>query len=239
MAGACNLEVDLALLGELEGVRQQVLQHLLQPLGIGLHQLGQAEVQRHRELEFPVGGYLSEIPPDVILEIGEIELAHVERDGAGFDLREVEDVVDERQELGAGSVNRLGELHLLLAEVSVGIVRQQLGEHEQAVQRGPELVRHVGEELGFIFRGERQLLGLVLERDLGALDFLVLDLHLLLLARQQLRLVLELLVRLAQLLLLILEQLLGLLQRGCLLLQPIVGLLELALLGLQLRGQAL
>jgi hypothetical protein len=72
-------------------------------------------------------------------------------------------------------------------------------------------MRHVGQELRFVFRGQRQLLSLALEGAAGLLNFLVLafDLHILF------------------------SQLLRFLR------QLFVGLLQLFLLGLQLRGQLL
>ena len=39
------------------------------------------------------------------------------------------------------------------------------------VERRAQLVRHVGEELGLVLRGERQLRRLLLERAAGLLDF--------------------------------------------------------------------
>ena len=53
-------------------------------------------------------------------------------------------------------------------------------------------MRHIGEELGLVFRGQRQLLGLFLERLPRLLDFLILAFDLLVLMRQQLRLFLKL-----------------------------------------------
>ena len=79
------------------------------------------------------------------------------------------------------------------------------------VERRAQLVRHVGQELGLVLRGERQLGGLFLERAAGLLDFLVLALHFDVAFGELLRLLLELL----------------------------VGLLQLALLGLQFAGELL
>ena len=53
-------------------------------------------------------------------------------DLAGLDLRQVEDVVDQRQQVVAGRVDRLGELHLLGAEVAVLVVGEQLGQDQRA-----------------------------------------------------------------------------------------------------------
>ena len=105
-----------------------------------------------------------------------------------------------------------------------GFLRQLVREDQQAVERRAQLVRHVGEELGLVLRGERELLGLLLQRLAGLLHFLVLALDLLVLVRQQPRLLLQLLVGLLQLLLAALQLLgerLRLLQQ---VLRPHVGL---------------
>ena len=96
-------------------------------------------------------------------------------------------------------------------EVALGIVGQLLAQDQDAVERRAQLVRHVGEELRLVARGERQLGGLLLDRAAGLLDLLVLALDLDVALGELLRLLLELL----------------------------VGLLQLALLGLQLAGELL
>ena len=93
----------------------------------------------------------------------------------------------------------------------VAVHRELLGEDEQPVQRRAQLVRHVGEELGLVLRGQRELLGLLLECLAGLLDLAVLALHLGVLLGEE---------------------------RG-LLLQLGVGLLELVLPALQLGGERL
>ena len=108
----------------------------------------------------------------------------------------------------ARGVDRLGELGLLRGQVAVGVLRELVGEDQQAVERRAQLVRHVGEELRLVLGGQRQLLRLLLERLPGLLDLLVLALDLLVLVGEQPGLLLELLVGLLQLFLAAL-QLLG------------------------------
>jgi len=102
-------------------------------------------------------------------------------------------------------VNRLSELNLLAAQVTVGVLAELVGEDQQAVERRAQLVRHVGEELRLVLRGERELLGLLLERLARLLDLLVLALDFLVLVREQPGLLLELLIGLLELLLPALE----------------------------------
>ena len=83
-------------------------------------------------------------------------------------------------------------------QVAVGVLGKLIGKNQQAVERRAQLVRHVGEEFGFVFRREGQLLGLFLQRLPGLLDFGVLLLDFDVLMRQQPGLFLELIVGLLQ-----------------------------------------
>ena len=89
----------------------------------------------------------------------------------------------------------------LRRQVALGVLRELVGEDQQAVERRPQLVRHVREELGLVLRGQGELLRLLLERLPGLLDFGVLPLDLDVLVGQQAGLLLELLVGALQLLL--------------------------------------
>ena len=149
---------------------------------------------------------------------------------SGLDLGHVEDVADERQQVRAGAVDGLGVLDLLRGQVLVAVVAEHLAQDEQAVERRPQLVRHIGQELGLVLRRQRQLLGPLLQGLAGQLDLVVLLLDLGLLAGEQPGLLLQLLVALLELILLLREEDLGLAEGGRLLLQPRVLLLELLLL---------
>ena len=92
-------------------------------------------------------GHVAERALDVVVQVVEPQLADVDHDRARLDLRQVENVVDQHQQVVAGRVDRLGELGLLRREVAVGVLRQLIGEDEQAVERRAQLVRHVGQEL--------------------------------------------------------------------------------------------
>ena len=70
----------------------------------------------------------------------------------------------------ARRVDRLRELDLLLVQVAVRVVGEQLREDQQRVERRAQLVRHVREELALVLRRERELLGLLLERRPRELD---------------------------------------------------------------------
>ena len=135
----------------------------------------------------------------------------LDSDRAGLDLREIENVVDEVEQVGAGRVDVARKLDLLVGKVARHVFGELLAEDEDGVERRAQLVRHVGQELGLVLRGERQLGGLFLERVAGLLDLGVLALDLGVLLGKQLGL-------------------------GA---QFLVGLLQFALAGLQFDGELL
>src|SRR3954470_11871860 len=136
-------------------------------------------------------------------------------------------------------MDRRRELDLLLRQVLLRILRQELREDEERVERRAQLVTHVREELALVLRRKRELLGAVLQRRARELDLAVLDLDSAVLLCKELRLLLELLVRLLQLFLLSLQQLFRGLQRLRLLLELDVRALQLFLLRLELFGPLL
>ncbi len=147
----------------------------------------------------------------VILQFGEPHAAHFHVHLAGFDLAQIQNVVDQRQQVGSGGVNGFGELHLLGRQVLVRVFRQHARQNQKIVERRAQLVAHVGQEFALVLGSERKLFGLFFQRLLGLLHFLVLGFDFGLLLGQQLRFFL---------------------QFG-------VGLLQLKLLALQLLGQRL
>ena len=136
---------------------------------------------------------------DRVEQVGEEDFLGFDRDRAGLDFGQVENVADQVEQVGAGAVDGAGEFDLLAGEVAVGVVAELLAENQDPVQRRPQLVRHVGQEFGLVFRGERELGRLFFERAARLLDFLVLAFDFDVLFGELLRLLLELLVGLLQL----------------------------------------
>ena len=85
---------------------------------------------------------------DAALErLAQRERRDLELDLPRLDLREVEDVVDEREQVVARREDVVEVLLLLLVDLAEHLLAQHLREAEDRVQRRPQLVRHVGEEL--------------------------------------------------------------------------------------------
>src|SRR4029077_8496402 len=102
-------------------------------------------------------GFVPEGAADGLEQVGEEHLLGLDRDRSGFDLRQVENIGDQVQQVGARTVNRASKLDLLRRQVALGVVGQLLAEDQDAIERRAQLVRHVGQELGLVLRGQRQL----------------------------------------------------------------------------------
>ena len=197
--------------GELEGVGEQILENLLQALGVGAESAGQGWVELNAEAQVFGLGDVPEVALDRLAHHCERHILDIHRHGARLDLGEVQGVIDEREQVRAGGMDVLGKLDLFGSEVAGLVLGHLLAQDEDGVKRSAQLVRHVGQELGFVFGGQGQLGGLFFKSAARQLDFLVLtfDFDVLL------------------------GELAGL--GG----QLLVGLLELLLLSLQLRGKLL
>ena len=136
---------DVAALGELDRVADQVGQDLPQAAGVAVaagvepgrdvaHQLEPATVGRQPE---QLDGVLDH-GPDIELELLELQ-------PSGLDLGEVEDVVDHGEQALRRGPHRGREVALPRQQIGR---EQQLGQAEHAVHRRPDLVAHVGQELG-------------------------------------------------------------------------------------------
>jgi len=92
-----------------------------------------------------------EHPPE--RDVGDVEL-HL----AGLDLREIENVVDHRQEMLPGIENVVDVAELLLVQLAERLQLQELREADDRVQRRAQLVRHVGHELGLVAADSLELI---------------------------------------------------------------------------------
>ena len=106
----------LAVVRELEGVGEQVLEtccRRLASVNIDLRQVaGRSWIV---EVDVLGLGHVAEGALDVVVQVVQAQFADVHDDRARLDLGQVENVVDEHQQVVAGRVDRLGELHLLAA----------------------------------------------------------------------------------------------------------------------------
>ena len=228
-----NGEGHCALVRELEGVREQVAQDLLQSVRVREQAARQVHSLFDLEGHAFVCGDALEDPLQIRDHRRDGHFRQMKFDLARLDLGEIQDLVDQPEEVRARGVDGRGRLLLACGEVAFLVVRQELGQDEDGVERGAQLMGHVGQEFGFVLAGDLQLPGLELELLLGPQELLVLFADGALLLFELLSPLAELVVDGAQLGLLILHPAFGFLQGAGLFGQLLVGDLQLFLLGLQ------
>ena len=70
---------------------------------------------------------VAERPRDGVEQIGKEDFLRFDRDRAGLDLRQIENVADQIEQIGAGAVNGAGEFDLLWRKIAVPGCRRAAG----------------------------------------------------------------------------------------------------------------
>ena len=76
----------------------------------------------HVEREIASLCLVPERPCDCLLQVAQGYLFSINGDGAGLDLREVQDVADQVQQVGPGTVDRARELNLPPRQIAFWII---------------------------------------------------------------------------------------------------------------------
>ncbi len=92
--GFKDRQSHLTLFGEFKRVRKEILEHLLQTLGVCDQALVQRGVGECFEREAAVFRLVTERPGDHFEQAREKDLFRLYGNGAGFDLRQIKDVAD-------------------------------------------------------------------------------------------------------------------------------------------------
>ncbi len=142
-------------------------------------------------------GDMLEIAEERAAQPPDRDVGQLDPDGSRFGLGQIEDAVQKTQQIPAGTEDDARILDLGVGHGSARVVLQLLREDQEAVQRGAQLVRHVGDELGLVLRRDGQLAGLLLDQELGLLDLSILCLRLDVLLGKEAGLSSKILVRLA------------------------------------------
>ena len=138
-----NLDGDLALLGELDGVVAEIDQDLTEPERIAAEMGGDRGLDLEDQLE-PLGrGLLAHQVADILQHLVEIEIDVLDRQFAGLDLREIENVVDDAKQVLAGTLDLLHVVALARRELGL---QREMGKADDRVHRRPDLVAHIGQE---------------------------------------------------------------------------------------------
>ena len=134
----------LAALGELDRIRHQVVENLAQPALIAAQTGRHIYVHIQRKLDpFGASGRGKGIDQS-FRQFDEVEVELLQHNPAGREFREVEYVVDDRQQQLAAGSNDLSQAALLGSQIGT---RQQLAGADDSGQRSPNLVAHAGQEI--------------------------------------------------------------------------------------------
>ncbi len=145
-----DIQVDPALLGELDGIASQVDQNLPQMARVTVQVKRRLRCDMRRELQ-SLGMCLGcHHRADTIDQAMEIEIFLGGGNAAGFDARNIEYVFDQFQQGVGRCVNDLGIFLLRLVEPGFS---QKVGHPDHAIEWGAQFMAHVGQEVGFGLAG--------------------------------------------------------------------------------------
>ncbi len=149
---------------ELQGVSQQVEEHLPQPERVRLGRR-QAALHLGAQHDPPVVRLDRQWLCDLLEQRAEIDGLRLEPQAPALELRQVEDVVDQGKQAVAAGHDVADILCLRFVEAAGGALGQELGETDHRVERRHQLVAHVGEQGAL---GQADALGFFLgAQDLG------------------------------------------------------------------------
>ena len=152
-AAAGSRQEHAAFGRELDRVPQKVDENLADPGQVANHCLGNAGVQQIFQVDGLArcgGGDQVHCALDALADV---ERQRLELDGTGIDAREIEDLVDHRQEAVCAFVDRFGVVALLLGKVAI---EEEAGHAHDAIHGSPDFMAHVCHETG---RGLGMLFG--------------------------------------------------------------------------------
>ena len=153
--GQRDVHRDFAALRELHRVAGEVHHDLPQARHVANDGVGHVLLDEVAEVQAFRPGLGAEQFERLLDAGAQLEGMILQRHAAGFDLREVQDVIDDRQQRVAATADRLHAVALLVGQLRV---EQQRGHAHHAVHRRADFMAHVREELGLRPRRFLQLL---------------------------------------------------------------------------------
>src|SRR6478672_3495001 len=100
---------------------------------------------------------------DLIDKPCQIDRFGIEVELAGFDLREVQHLVDEAKEVGPGGIDTAQRFQRVFRAEARRVGDHHLGQADDGVERSAQLVAHAGEELRLVLARQLKLAALVLD----------------------------------------------------------------------------
>ena len=169
--GEDNSYPNQAALSELDGIGDQIGDHLSQSVGISLHPFGKERIQLNVQSQFLLGGPGSEKLSHALEHLAKVEFVDRQPHLAGLDLRVIEAVIENIEQRAGTGTEGLRPIALLGIERTL---LQQMDHPQHAVERGADLMAQLGQKQAFgpfRFLGATQFLG----QFLGPLQHLILD----------------------------------------------------------------
>src|SRR6516165_2944088 len=153
---------DLARIGELDGIANEIDQHLRQAAAISMtrRQFG-SKLELERELF--VGRQRLQRTAHGLGDVLNAVIGKFENQLAGLDLGQIKHVIDESKQVLAVGLYSFEYAQHLLGRLTVSAVRHQFSVAQDGIERRAQLVAHIGEELRLVLARFFKLPALVLD----------------------------------------------------------------------------
>ncbi len=142
-----DVQRDGAVTGELRGVAQQVEENLPRFREVGVDRAEAAIAERDGQRVAVLADHGVDRADQLVDHLLHVERLEMQLHLAGFDLREIEDAVDQPEQMLARGLNFRQVRDILLTIFRDRAFLQQLAVKHDGVERGAQLVAHVGDEL--------------------------------------------------------------------------------------------
>ena len=176
-AGTGHRQADLAMLGKLQGIRQQIAQDLMQANAVTVDHTRHACFQLRVQTQALDLGHRPQAGVQLHENVLHVQRFELELHAPGLDLGQVQHIVDQLQQVTARPMHDVGMLGLFLGQVASAVLPQLVAENQDAVERRAQLMGHVGKEFRLVAVGQNQLLGLVTQALLGRFALADIDDH--------------------------------------------------------------
>ena len=140
---AGQLQCYLALVGELHGIAEQVGQHLMQAQTIAHDPARQSGIGQESDFEPLAQRQVRDSGGQFVEQFPQVERQLLIFEPAGFDAREVKQIVEQAQQGLSGARDLLDVLACTRWQV---VEQAQLRQSQDAVERGAQFMAHVGQK---------------------------------------------------------------------------------------------
>src|SRR5262249_51991106 len=157
-----SFDGDFASIGELDGVADQIDQHLRQAAAVAMTRW-QVGSHLNLESELLVGRQWLQRAANGLGDVLDRIIGEFEYELPGLDLGEIQNIVDETEQMPAVGLKAFEYAKHLLGRLAVGPVRHQFGVPQDRVERRAQFVAHISKELRFVLACLFKLPALVLD----------------------------------------------------------------------------